>query len=284
MKTNNHFNQLVILMIALALMALLTACTGALTTTAPTPAAILPASPEAMTVPSATSAPVQTPADSTGQTVASVTLDIRGVAQDATSQVVAAVPPSSNGPWWEAMPQYTLLKLQGYPISKHSVEPQIFVYPISELGVNEVAAKVAEDLQTLLQSQQAGESLPFLPLYNETQALHAQVNYLDFKNGQGVRFLTEYNQGMLPVNNRQLFYTFQGLTSDGRYYAAAVLPVNLSGLPADESSTDNLSADFTNDFRTYMTATVDMLNQQPASSFTPNLSMLDAMIQSLEIK
>ena len=68
--------------------------------------------------------------------------------------------------------------------------------------------------------------MPFLPLFNAAQVMHTHLQYLDFKNGQGLRYLTEFDQGIIPINNYELIYTYQGLTGDGKYYVAAVLPVN----------------------------------------------------------
>ncbi len=284
MRTNS------VIMISLALMLLLSACN--VPTSAP--AATQPSSAESTASHTATvaqpieAAPTQTPADNTEQGAPSkpplLTVDVNGVAQDVTSQVVASVPPSTDGPWWEAMPQYTLLTLQGYPITNHLMQPQIFVYPVKDLESNEVAGKVAQSLQTLLQNQQVDQTLPFLPPYNAAQVMHAQEKFLDFKNGKGVRFLTEYDQAPLPINNHELIYTYQGLTSDGKYYVAAVLPVNLPGLPATENATEALPADFMDNFLKYLADTVDKLNQQPVSAYTPDLSKLDAMMQSIEIK
>jgi hypothetical protein len=199
-------------------------------------------------------------------------------------QVVVAVPPSADAPWWAAMPAYTLLTLQGYPIADHLMQPQIFVFPVQELGVNEAAAKVVESLQALLQNHQVGESMHYLPLYNARQMIHSQVKYLDLKNGEGVCYLTWYSQGMMPINNYELLYTCQGLTSDGRYYIAAVLPVNLPGLPANGQDTQNLAPDFSNNYLKYLAETVASLEQQPAGDYTPDLSKLDAMIESIEVK
>jgi hypothetical protein len=173
----------------------------------------------------------------------------------------------------------------GYPITSHLLKAQIFVYPVAGLGVNETTGGVAGSLQTLLQSQQVGDRMPYLPLYNAAQVMHTQVAYLDFKNGRGVRYLTQFDQAPLPINNYELHYTFQGLTSDGKYYVAAVLPVNLAGLPSDASvDLDNPPANFVEDFPRYLSDTVDMLSGQPASAFIPDLSGLDAMMSSLEIK
>ena len=91
---------------------------------------------------------------------------------------------------------------------------------------------------------------------------------------------TWYSQGMMPINNQELLYTYQGLTSDGHYYVAVVLPINLPGLPADAQDTNNLPSDFAK----YVADTADLLDQQPAGTFTPDLVKLDAMIESIEVK
>jgi hypothetical protein len=214
-----------------------------------------------------------------------VTMYMNGAAAAFTSQVVAAVPASAGGPYWEVMPQYQLLTLTDYAISKHLMKAQIFIYPAGELApANEGAGQIATDLQTLLQNQQAGRNMPFLPLFNATQVMHAQVKYLDFKNGKGVRYLTQFNQGVMPINNHELIYTFQGLSRDSKYYVAAVLPVNLTGLPADEKVNVADSPEMGSHFPKYVEDVVNKLNQQSADAFNPGLDKLDRMIQSMEIK
>ena len=201
------------------------------------------------------------------------------------TETVAAVPASDSAPYWEVLPEYTRLTLQGYPLSNHLMMPQIFIYPVKELEeINESADMVFASLQTLLQSPQEISPMPFLPLFNAAQVMHAHVQYLDFKSGQGLRYLTEFDQGIIPINNHELIYTYQGLTSDGQYYVVAVLPVNHPSLPADENVTGNEPPEFTNDFPTYLANVVNSLNPQAANTFTPDLTQLDAMMSSLEIK
>jgi hypothetical protein len=287
MKTK--LNYLLIALLSVSMTWLLSACTSPASQPTQAPPATLPEAAEepaklTEAAPAPTAAPSPTSEPIEGQEGPSVTVDISGVAQDVTLSMVAAVPPSAEAPWWESMPQHSLLTLQGYPVAEHLHQPQIFVYPVAELGINEAAGNIADSLQTLLQDQQAGQNLPYLPLYNAAQVMHAQLQFLDFKNGQGVRYLTQFDQGILPINNHELLYTYQGLTSDGKYYLAAVLPVTLPGLPADENVTADLPADFTTNFPAYLASTVDLLEQQPAGAFIPDLSQLDAMLQSIEIK
>ena len=262
-----------------AILLLLSACQPAALATSPQPT-------QPPTQP--TAAPVilvtQTPAQPSSGAPADITLDYSAVAQNVTVETVAAQPASAGGPYWEAAPQYRRLTLQGYPVANHLLKPQIFIYPAGDLAsANENAGKIAADLQALLQTQQAGDHLPFLPQFNASQVMHAQVQYLDFKSGKGVRFLTQFDQAALPINNYELIYTFQGLTSDGKYYIAAILPVTNPELPTG-SEVSEQQAKALNDFPDYLSRMVTLLNQQPADSFTPGLNKLDALIRSIEVK
>ncbi len=81
-----------------------------------------------------------------------------------------------------------------------------------------------------------------------------------------------------------MFYTFQGLTNDGKSYVAAVLPVYLNGLPSYPADTANLPQEFTSDYATYLNSTANQLNQHSGSDYAPDLGMLDALVQSIEVK
>ncbi|MEJ2010890.1 MAG: hypothetical protein P8X64_01550 [Anaerolineales bacterium] len=248
---------------------LLTACGPATATVTP----------EATQPPAATQAVPATEPSST--TMGMLALDYAALAQDVTVETVPAQPASPDAPYWATGPEYRLLTFQGYPVANSLHKPQIFVYPVADMAsANEGMAGIAADLQTLLQTRDPGENLPFLPLFNAAQVMHAQVQFLDFKNGTGVRYLTQYDQAPLPINNYELIYTFQGLTSDGSYYVAAVLPVTHPDLP----SSDAVNPDLVDDFQDYLARTVEMLNGQPADSFVPDLNTFDAVIRSMEVK
>jgi hypothetical protein len=199
--------------------------------------------------------------------------------------IVDAVAEGSSVPYWELLPEYSRATLDAYVISNHLMKPQIFMYPVEELtAANEGAAAVAASLQTLLDAPQEIENMPLLPLFNAGQMLHTQVKYLDFQNGQGVRYVTMLSQGLVPVNNYELIYTYQGLTNDGRYYVAVILPVHHSDLPPDSSVTSIEPTTYTDDYPAYLEGIINVLNPQPADSFSPNLTALDAMISSLLVQ
>jgi hypothetical protein len=111
-----------------------------------------------------------------------------------------------------------------------------------------------------------------------------QVSYLDFQNGTGVRFLTQMGQAYYPINNRDLFYTFQGMTHDGKYYVAAILPVSHPSLPADGSEIpgDDFNT-FADNFETYAAEVAAQLDAEAADSFAPSIVLLDEMMQSLKV-
>jgi hypothetical protein len=193
-----------------------------------------------------------------------------------------------NGPTWELAPQHTVFNFSGYPLHPEAFhEPRIYVYPVDEYrAISPEASGVIDDLRAFLDRQPAqlgpDESIPFLPMWNAAQVLQAKIAYLEFQNGRGVRFLTQYAQNASPVNNRDLFYTFQGLTHDARYYLTAVLPVANPLLDGADAIT--IDDDFINNFTNYIVTTENDLGGQPPESFTPNLDLLDDMLRTFRIE
>jgi hypothetical protein len=285
MRITAGFSRSLILA-SLSLLLLLSACSSPADPAVPPGTALpLPAETAAVLAPTtAAPAPTLPPADTPVPGPASAALDLTGVATGVALQVVEAVASGPDAAWWAVMPQYASQTLLGYPVSDHAGEPQIFVFPLQGLEVNEAARKAAADLHALLQEQQAGEQMPFLPLSSGMQMMYAQVKYLDFQNGRGVRYLTQYANGIVPVNNHELFYTYQGLTANGQYYLAVVLPVSLDGLPVYSNETENLPLEFTTNSAAYLASIVTQLNLTPESAYAPDLSKLDAVVGSIEVR
>jgi hypothetical protein len=262
---------------------LLSACFPAASTTM-LPSSTATSVPMATLEPTATKAPVATaiPAPAGAP---QLSLDAGSMATGFHTETVAAVSASDNAPFWEVLPEYTRVTLQGYPISNHLMQPQLFIYPVKDLGkVNEAAGQIAASLETLIQSPREATPLPFLPLFNAVQVVHTHLQPLDFKGGRGLRYLTQLDQGPVPINNYEMIYTYQGLTNDGKYYVASMLPVTHPSLPVDGKVTGKEPQEFTADFPTYLANVVKALSPQAANTFTPDLTQLDAMMSSLEIK
>jgi hypothetical protein len=189
---------------------------------------------------------------------------------------------------FDLYPQHTELTLQGYPLAGKFFEPHLSIYPVAQytaLLPDHIPGWVTA-LQTLIAGGAAGEtSLPFLPVFNAAQVFHAQYLVVPFVSGGGIRFLAEYAQYAAPVNNTDLFYTYQGLTADGQYWISAILPVNLPGLPADATNLPGgvTPEEFSTNFTTYITDMIAQLNAQPAGAYAPSLAALDALVASITI-
>ncbi len=187
----------------------------------------------------------------------------------------------------ETYPTYGEFRFNDYVIADHFHTPAINIYPVAEYrSISAAASDVIDTLQWTLANHPSGGSLsnlPFLPIWNAAQMFSARVTYFNSQNGSGVRYLTMYGQAVYPVDNQNLFYTYQGLTDDGQYYIAAVLPVTNMGLPNDGATTVDDWYEFDQNWNAYIVGTLQWLNGQDANYFFPSLTSLDEMMASLRI-
>jgi hypothetical protein len=66
---------------------------------------------------------------------------------------------------------------------------------------------------------------------------------------------------------------------------AAIFPVSNPGLPADSSGLNEENYDaFIAGFQEYLSDLATNLDAQDAANFTPNLDLLDALIQSIRVE
>ena len=193
-----------------------------------------------------------------------------------------------NAPGFDINPKYTEIKLTGYILSDRFFTPVIDVYPVerfSELLPEVIPTKLAA-LQALPAGGPTGsKGLPFLPNFNASQEFFAMYQVLPFTSGNGIRFLTQYSQFADPINNHEIFYTYQGQTPNGKYWVSAILPVSNPLLPADGKNPPNGQSwdAFNNNFTTYIAALAAQLNAQPPESYSPTIPMLDALVASITI-
>jgi hypothetical protein len=207
--------------------------------------------------------------------------------------------PGVNGqdlPYWELTPGHTFSKLEGYVLQGTLHEPKIYVFPAQKYAEMVPAAfESIHRLNNILYDPNTAadvDLLPAVPFFNAAQVFASNVQTLAFQNGRGIRFVTEYAQYAAPVNNHELFYQYQGLTSDGAYYIVAILPIRMPALadtddpnavlPSGGIPYPNLD-DPNADFPGYYAEVTTLLNETTSEIFTPNLSQLDQLIQSIEI-
>ena len=210
-----------------------------------------------------------------------------GVASGANPEKMTSVDTNSGAPW-EIAPTHWRFTLTGYPIQGKFFEPQIFIYPAAEYAqVNSVASEQIERLKKALAgSPLLKETLPNVPFFNAGHIIAVDIQRLNFQNGGGVRELTQYDQYPAPINNHELFYHYEGLTSDGKYYLIAILPITAPILAEDENPESSIPAGGIpipgnvgpNDV--YYFSVTEKLNSLAPDSFTPSITMLDALVQS----
>lgn len=143
--------------------------------------------------------------------------------------------------------------------------PYIAIYPAQEYARlwesagDSTITFLLEDLNLLLKEQPASLSAP-LPIAPpaETDDLSTQVSYLSGEGFSGVRFVARATPSGVVADD-QLAYHFSGLTDDGRYLIAVQWPVATA-------------------------AELDTLNAASDADWTPALSEIDAIVESLTIQ
>jgi hypothetical protein len=125
-------------------------------------------------------------------------------------------------------------------------------------------------------------ALPFLPIYPAAQVIRAQAQYVDTGVVWGIRFLTTYAQGPMPLVSNSVFYTFQGISVDGTRYVSVIFNLSSSMFPAAVAQDFNYDA-FMADLSWQFNGNIATLNAAAPNAFTPWLTTLDALVQSLAI-
>ena len=201
--------------------------------------------------------------------------------------------PRSQGadiPPWEISPEHIQFDLDDYILQNIWLQPQIFVYPAEEYAM--LQPTIAENithLQEVLDNPNKPLTNDVLPTYlvNATQLFTSNIKIIPFRTGLGIRLLTQIAQDFVAINNHDLIYVFSGLTNDGKYYVVAILPINAPGLPENYQSGEfpdpNDTSNAENALQEYYSNITLLLNNTQADSFTPNINLLDTLINSINI-
>ncbi len=216
-----------------------------------------------------------------------------GLASGASSELVPATDESTGGPWGVA-PEYIEFVLVDYSPRDDFRPPVIRIYPAQEYAaVNPWAQSSIAKLQAILVSPSmplTNENLPTIPFNGAAaQQYAAQAKLIAFKNGNGVSMTSQYAQFPGPILKDGSYYHYEGLTSDGKYMVAIMLPVTLPlQATAENPSADGIlyPSDISdvNGLNSYFQGVTDFLNAANPDSFQPNLALLEALIQSIQIQ
>jgi hypothetical protein len=188
-------------------------------------------------------------------------------------------------------PAHTELTIQDYPLTQTQSPPMVYIYPVDRFSelLPDVLPRRVSDLERLISGGTLNNrELPFLPPLPMLQTFFSHETVISFKGGQGVRFITDYNEISHPLSNRTIFYTFQGLTDDGRYWVAVTLPISSPILPADVNFPPPPEGyTFERWFQNYSSYVSDMkeaLEAQAPVSFSPTIDRLDSLVKSISVR
>ena len=209
----------------------------------------------------------------------------------ASSYNCQTIPESAEG--IAQYPAYTELTLQGYALTDKFFPPTISVFSIPhyEELLPGFTSGAVPPLQALISgatpadSVPFGPSLPFLLTFEAGQVFHAQYQVLPFASGSGIRYLTQFAQNYALIDNHDMIYTYQGLSSDGQYWVTVILPITNPILPenGDAYPGGETWQQFTDNYDTYHADITAQLNSQASASFNPTLGALDALVASITI-
>ncbi len=211
------------------------------------------------------------------------------LAQSAQGVKLPAVPWDNNVPaFGGGAPAHIAFGFNDEPVTTDvsPFQPTVRVYPVPDLkNLDPLVAQEILALKTLLSVEPPTlkEAVPVFPLFNAQQILHPQIKYLHFKNGKGARFVTYYAQDVSPLTNDGLFATFQGLTTDEKYYVTVFWHLKTDKLPNSYQDAQITDYDaWAKQYETYLAETDTLLNELAADAFTPNLNLLDQLVESLQ--
>jgi hypothetical protein len=86
--------------------------------------------------------------------------------------------------------------------------------------------------------------------------------------------------GLEPILEGQVFYTYQGITTDGKYYLSFSMPVETGTLETDIPS--NLDWDaFAASYAQYLQDTFTAIQSADSATFSPALIVLRDFIESV---
>lgn len=190
-------------------------------------------------------------------------------------------------------PEHWVIHLKGYRMSPTDQDPTIIIFHTDEFA--EFDADVVDSLKKL---QTDPKQPPDPNLFIYFRHFIAQILRLESPGSVGIRYLVQYLISMIdevstdfPINNKQIFYYYRGLSRDGGYYISAVMPVDASflepsyeagnmppegGVPFPEDADEET-------FGRYLQEVERLVNTSKPDDWRPSLLLLDKLVKSVRI-
>jgi hypothetical protein len=179
---------------------------------------------------------------------------------------------------------YEITFIEDYPDSdtREGFERPAITFFADGYGSMEALLEEQPDLATF---DVVGENrLPDAASIGVAHLMLAFLDYVDFGNGSGIRFLTHYGQDFVGASNSSLIYRYQGIATSG-YYVDAWLPVDAPDVP--EQAFDYYafeSSEVSDAFEAYADEQAAFFEALPMDTYTPDLTLLDALVASLWVE
>jgi len=185
------------------------------------------------------------------------------------------------------MPEHTIITLNGFTLQGKT--PRILVFEADQFAqYTEMTQKIITALQVL-----PVQSSTVVPADLAT-TFFAQTKILSSSSSNGLRYLTEVLTGFAAINNQDIFYYYQGLSADKKYYMEAIIPINALFLVADTNPSSLVPSDGipfpfdpltdVNAIQNYYNQVKEKLDATDLSAFSPSVGLLDELIQSIHFK
>lgn len=169
----------------------------------------------------------------------------------------------------------TAIYFSNYESLQSSIPPQVTFYLIDDLGktsfdlldigfaLSDTISNIDPEYATV---EEVYQQVPFLPYQILERTANGLPLQLNFATGSGIRTVVSFAEYISAISgNSNLYYSYQGVSSDGRYYISAVFPLRsavLNGQPAAEINWNSLSS----------------------GDFQPSLDELDYYVRSIVIE
>ena len=155
-------------------------------------------------------------------------MDFKTVSDNVT---VSVVPASDNFDYYRDGGHPAFIQITLYEaIFSEFLTPEIRIYPIGEFEAINEAFHLLIDCDLACFTE--GEELPLpFPMYTGAARLHeSHAQLIESPQIIGTRYIALFGQTLKPILGGEMFYTFQGITRDERYWIYALLPLRAPAL------------------------------------------------------
>jgi len=190
----------------------------------------------------------------------------------------------SEGSEMWAIPDHIQFTFNNFNPGDAFHNPAIRIFSVEKYrAVNPNVGDSLDKLKAAVDSQNVHSEDILVPEFTgAAQFFKSLVQVVNFQNGSGFRYISQYGQDAWPIGFPNMFYAFQGFTDDGNYYISAIFPISHSSLPHQDNV--DINDAFYDNFVNYSADTQMHLDLQDAETFEPSLTLLDAVVESLLVE